>query len=128
MNALETPWTSVLQNIASNVQEIVRSEVRLAATEIKEEAQRAAKAGISLGAGAVLGLYALGFLLLCAMFALRIVLPAWLSALIIAILAGIIALAAMNRGKGRLKEVKNAKLRTVESVKETVEWTKRQTS
>ena len=126
MNALETPWTNVLQNIAGNVQEIVRSEVRLAATEIKEEAQRAA--GISMGAGAVFGLYALGFLLLCVMFALRIVLPAWLSALIIGILAGIIALVAMSRGKRRLKEVKNARLRTVESIKETAEWAKRQTS
>ena len=128
MNALETPWTSVLQNIAGNVQEIVRSEVRLTATEIKEEAQRAAKAGVSLGAGGVFGLYALGFLLLCAMFALRIVLPAWLSALIIGILAGIIALVAMSRGKRRLQEVKNARLKTVESIKETAEWAKRQTS
>ena len=44
----------VLQDIVGNLQEIVRSEFRLAKTELKEEASRAAKPVATFGMGLVL--------------------------------------------------------------------------
>ena len=58
--------TNVLQDIVSNVQEIVRSEVRLAKAEIKEETGKAARAWKPLIAGGVLMLYSGGLLMLAA--------------------------------------------------------------
>ena len=54
----ERSVSDVLQDIFGNVQDIVRSEVRLAQAEIKTEAAKTARAAKSLIAGAVLGLRA----------------------------------------------------------------------
>ena len=51
-------FADVLQDIVGNIQEIVRSEVRLAKAEISEEARKAKPAGLSIAAGAVFGLCA----------------------------------------------------------------------
>ena len=59
-------FADVLDDIVGNVQGIIRSEVRLAKAEIQEETVKAGKAARFAGSGAVLGLYAVGFLLLTA--------------------------------------------------------------
>ena len=56
---MATPQTQrsvpeVLQDIVSNLQEIIRSEFLLAKTELKEEAKQAAKPATTFGAGLVL--------------------------------------------------------------------------
>src|SRR5882757_2794782 len=83
--------SDVLQDIFANLQEIVRSEFRLAKVEIKAEAARAAKAGTLLAAGAVLFLYAGGLLLLAGMYALSLVLQLWLAAAVVGALVAVIA-------------------------------------
>ena len=50
----ERPMTEVLKDIIGNVQEMVRSEVRLARVELREEASKTARAGAMLAAGACL--------------------------------------------------------------------------
>ena len=72
--------SNVLQDIVGNVQEIVRSEVRLAKTEFREEAIKAKSSGVFFGAGALTGIYALGFLLLGVVYALSTVIPNWATA------------------------------------------------
>jgi hypothetical protein len=81
-------FTEVIQDIIGNVQAIIRSEIRLAKTEVKEEATKAGKASAILAAGATLGLYAGGFLLLTIARALEIVVAPWLATLIVAVLVG----------------------------------------
>ncbi|MBI2816055.1 MAG: phage holin family protein [Acidobacteria bacterium] len=114
-----------LQAIVGNVQEIFRSEVRLAQTELKEKAVKAGKATAILGAGIVLGIYALGFLLLTMMFALSAAIPAWAAALCVCVLAGIIAAVCVSAGRKELKRVSPKPERTIETMKENVEWVKR---
>ena len=63
----------------------IRSEFRLAKTEIREEAVVAGKAATIAGSGAVLALYAGGFLLLACVYALQLVVAAWLAALIVTV-------------------------------------------
>lgn len=119
-------WSAVLQNIVSNVQDIVRSEVRLAKTEIKEGAQAAAKPSATLGAGLVFGFYAFGFLCLCVVYALALVVATWISALIVAVVLGLAAFIMVKGGLKGLKAVQAKPERTLESVKETVQWAKDQ--
>jgi len=119
-------FTEVVGDIVGNVQGIIRSEVRLAKTEMREEAVAAGKAGGIAGAGAALAFYALGFLLLTCVYALEIALAAWLSALLVAVGAGVIGATLIYVGRKRLRQVP-APRKTIETIKENVEWAKQQT-
>lgn len=85
---MATPQTQrtvadVLQHVVANIQQIIRDEFRLAKTELKEKATQASKPASILATGMVLGLYALGFLLLAAVYALSMVMPHWRAALLV---------------------------------------------
>ena len=88
MSAADRSFSDVLQSIVRNVQEIVRSEVRLAKTEIREEAVKAKSASLFLGAGAVMAIFAILFLLVTIVFALSLVMPSWAAALIVGVATG----------------------------------------
>jgi uncharacterized membrane protein YqjE len=119
--------TEVLQDIVSDVQEIVRSEVRLAQAEIREELSKAAKSSVLLIAGIVFALYAVGFLLLTIVYALETAaLPAWLAALIVAAGVTLIAVLLLAVGRKRIKQVHIVPDKTVRTVKENVQWAKQQ--
>src|SRR5581483_3966238 len=60
----DRPLSTIVQDIVGNVQGILRSEIRLAKTEIREEANKAARASTLFISGGVLGIYAVGLLLL----------------------------------------------------------------
>jgi uncharacterized membrane protein YqjE len=115
----------VVRDILANLQEIVRSEFRLAKIEIREEVSKAAQASTSLGAGLMLTFYAIGFLLLAGVYALSIVVPAWLAALIVGIAVGVLALILVQQGKKKLASVRPP-TETIDSVKENVQWAKNQ--
>jgi uncharacterized membrane protein YqjE len=57
----------VLGDIATNIQEIVRSEIRLARVELTEQGRKFATAARVLAIGAAVALYGLGFVLLAAL-------------------------------------------------------------
>jgi uncharacterized membrane protein YqjE len=118
--------SEVLQDIVANIQEIVRSEFRLAKVEIHEETSKAARSSVPLAIGVLLSLYALGFILLAAVHALAIVVDAWLAALIVGVAVLAISLILVNVGRERLKKVKVVPEKTVETVKENVQWAKHQ--
>jgi uncharacterized membrane protein YqjE len=122
---MDRPISQVVQDIAGNIQEIFRSEIRLAKEEVRQEGSKAARAGVVLAGGAVLGLYALGFLLLSAVYALAIALPWWLAALIVGVVVGIAAAVLIVTGRDRLHRV-NPPQRTIETMKENVQWAREQ--
>jgi uncharacterized membrane protein YqjE len=117
--------TDVLHDIVANIQEIVRSEFRLAKTEISEETAKAAKSSAPLGGGIVLSLYAFGFILLAIVYALEMVVAAWLAALIVGAAVAVVAAILISVGRKRLQQVKMPE-RTIVSVKENVQWAKNQ--
>jgi len=86
----ERPMAEVFRDIVGNVQEMVRSEVRLARAEVKEEASRAAAAGKLLAIGGVLGLFAAGFLLVCVAQLLMLFMPAWAATLAVGLVLGVV--------------------------------------
>jgi uncharacterized membrane protein YqjE len=112
--------SDVLQDIVANVQDIVRSELRLASAEIRQELVKAASAGKVAGAGGVLALFALGFLLLSAVYALSLVMAAWLAALIAAVVLAVVASVLISAGNKRLKTVHLKPEKTVASIRETL--------
>jgi uncharacterized membrane protein YqjE len=117
----------VLRDIIGNLQQIIRSEFRLARVELREKAQRAAKPAGSLATGVVLALYGLGFLFLAAVYALDLVIPAWAAALIVGALLAIIGSLLISVGRNHLKQIDPVPEKTVETVKENVQWAKTQT-
>lgn len=116
----------ILQDIIADVQEIVRSEFRLAKAEAQEETAKVARSGIPLIVGLLLGLYALGFILLAAVHALSIVVAAWLGTLIVGFLVGVVSLILINVGRNRLKGVKVVPEKTIGTMKENVQWARNQ--
>ncbi len=118
--------SELLQDVVANVQEMIRSEVLLAKTEIREEARRAAKAGQLLVGGLAVAFYALGFLLLFCVYVLATAIAAWAAALIVGIGLAVIAAVLLRVGIRRIKQVSPAPRKAIESVKENVRWAKGQ--
>ncbi len=116
----------VLGDIITNFAQIVRAEIRLARTEMKEEAAKAVRPSATLGAGVALGLYGLGFLLLAAVYALTMVMAAWLAALIVGVVLAIVGLALATTGRKKLKSVHLTPDKTIRSLEENVQWAKQQ--
>jgi apolipoprotein N-acyltransferase len=78
------------------------------------------------GGASVFGLYALGALTACAIMALALAVTGWLAALIVAAVLGVIAGVLALMGTRNVKQgVPPTPERTIESVKEDVESTKR---
>jgi uncharacterized membrane protein YqjE len=123
----ERSAADVLKDIVGNVQEIIRSEVRLARAEIREDTTQLMKAGTVLAAGALLGLYALLFLFIALMYGLTTVLSPAVSALLVGVALAIVAGILVSAGRGRLRNVSPKPEKTIETVKENIEWLKGQT-
>jgi uncharacterized membrane protein YqjE len=116
----------ILEDIASNLTQIVRAEFRLAKTELKEGAEKVAGPGAALGAGVALAFYGLGFLLLAAVYALSLVMAGWLAALIV---GGVLLVAAgilVSAGGMKLKRANLTPDKTIRTLEEDVQWAKQQ--
>lgn len=122
----EKSFSDALRDAANNIGEIIRSEFRLAKLELRETASKALAPAKMVVMGAAIGIYALGFLLLTIMFALRIVLPYWLSAFIVFIIAAITAGALIGSALQGFRQLNPPLERTTANVKEQVQWAKQQ--
>ena len=116
----------LLGNIVDNIQQIVRSEFRLAKAELQEKASRASKPATTLGVGFLLGLYGLGFLLLAAVYALSMVMAAGLAALIVGGVLALVSVALVTSSARKLKALNPAPERTIQTLQENVQWAKDQ--
>jgi uncharacterized membrane protein YqjE len=117
----------VLQDILTKVQAIIRSEVRLAKTEVTEEVTNAGRAAGVMAAGVVTGLFTAWLLLLTSLFALAIVMPMWGAALLLFVIMAVVTAVLLAVGKKRFKTVQVTPEKTIETMKENVEWVKSQT-
>ena len=125
MATQERSISDVLQDIVGNIQDIVRSEVRLAKGELREEAAKIKASAPSLVVGGVAGLLAAFFVAWAAFYALSLVFPMWAAALIVAGLLAIVAGVAVSAGIKMLQKV-HPPVQTIASVKENVQWAKQQ--
>ena len=117
----------LLKQLSEQTTRLVHQELELAKAELQQKGKQAGMgAGMFGGAGA-LGLAALGALTACFILALDAVMPAWLAALIVAVVYGIIAFVLVKQGQARIKAAAPpVPEQTIETVKEDVEWAKTQ--
>lgn len=106
----------VLQDIAKNFEAIVRSEFRLAKAEFQEAASKAAKPSATFGAGLVLGIFGLLFCLLAVVYALSMVMAAWLAALIVGVALVLTSGALLSSSAKELKEINVSLDRTIRNI------------
>jgi uncharacterized membrane protein YqjE len=116
----------ILENIASNLTQLIQVEFRLAKSELKERAEKVAGPGATLGAGMVLAFFGFGFLLLAAVYALSLVMAGWLATLIV---GGVLAVAAgilIGAGSAKLRRVNLTPDKTMRTLEEDLQWAKQQ--
>jgi hypothetical protein len=116
----------ILQDVLTNIQDIVRAEVRLAKAELGEELNAARSGGLLIGVGAVAAIFSALFLLLACVYALGRVVPNWAAALIVATAVGVAAAVTLVLGLKRFKSIQAAPA-TAASLKENVRWAKQLT-
>ena len=119
--------STVLRDIVQDIQDIVRSEIRLAKTELAEQAGKAKGAGTRLAGAAVCGFFGVFFVLLAVVFGLSNVLPNWAAAGIVGVTMAIVGGIMYSSGRKRLREVHPVPEHTVETVKANIQWAKQQT-
>lgn len=117
---------TLVSGVVQDLQDLVRAEIRLAKTELKEDAAAAGKAVGSMVAGGVVGLVAFIFLMLAVTYLLAIWLPLWVSAGIVALALGVVAAILVVSGKNKLSQTNLAPEQTIATLKEDQEWAKRQ--
>jgi uncharacterized membrane protein YqjE len=123
----ERSVSDVLQDILRNLQEMVRSEVRLAKVEIRDEVRRAVSSSIWIAAGVVGALSAWIFLLWTVTYSLATRMSMWAATLVVAVVMACIASVLVIGGIRRVRRIQPIPERTVESVKENLEWMKQPT-
>jgi len=126
MATADRPISTVLNDIIGNVQDIVRSEVRLARTEITEELAKSRSAAVLCAVGTLLLTFSAVFLLLAIVYALSMVMPGWAAALVVGLGLGVIAALFLGVGIKRFRTVRAAP-KTAASLKENIQWAKQLT-
>jgi flagellar motor component MotA len=119
------PISSILQDMLKNLSEIIRSEIQLAQAELRQEAREMARAGTYLAAAGVFGFLTLGFFLLSAVYALATVMPAWLAAILVGVLTGVVATALLVMGRRRLKATNLKPEKTIQTLEDNIKWFKK---
>jgi hypothetical protein len=125
--AEERSVSDVLQDIVRNLQDIVRSEIHLAKVEIREEVRRVVSSSAWIAAGIVGTVSAWIFLLWTLAYALASRMPMWVATLVVAVVMTAAAFVLLMGGIRRVKRIQPVPERTMESVKESLEWMKQPT-
>lgn len=114
--------------VAKDMSTLVRQEVALAKAELQQEAKTAGTAVGAFGGAGFAGYFVLVFLSLAGMYGLAALMPIGWAALIVAgvwaVIAGVLAVI----GRSKIKAFSPKPERTIETVKEDVQWAKTRNS
>jgi hypothetical protein len=117
---------SLVSGVIEDLQSLVRSEVQLAKTELKEDAQQIGSGAAMIAAGALVGLVGFIFLMLGVTYLLNKSIEMWLAAGIVGLVLVVIAAIVAMSGKGKLSAANLKPQQTIDSIKENKEWASRQ--
>jgi uncharacterized membrane protein YqjE len=118
----------LVRELSGQLSTLVRQEVELAKTELTEKGKKAGIGAGLLGGAAIAALLMLGTLTALLVLALDTAMPAWAAALIVMLIWAAVAAALALIGRSKLREVgKPMPEKTVETVKEDVQWLKSRT-
>lgn len=119
---------SLISGVIKDLQDLLRGEVQLAKTELKEDASAIGKGAGLLAAAAIFGLLGLIFTLLAVVYLLDKVVQLWIAAGIVGLSVLVIAAILGLIGKNRLSASNLKPEQTIETLKEDKEWASQQIS
>ncbi|MFG6504064.1 phage holin family protein [Microbacterium sp. P05] len=114
----------LLGEVTSDLSTLMRQELALAKAELSQSASRAGKGAGLLGGAGYAALMAVFFLTVALWWALGLLVNLGWSAVIVAVLWGIVAAVLYQSGRKKLKEVQGAP-KTVETIKRIPDAVKR---
>jgi hypothetical protein len=114
--------TALLSDLASETILLIRQEMALLKAELSEKFSRVGQGATALGAGALIAFSGWLVLLAAAVLGLATVVPAWLAALIVALLVLAIGGALVYIGKSRFDADSLKPRRTLRSLREDEAW------
>jgi uncharacterized membrane protein YqjE len=115
----------LVDQLSDDVRGLVRAEVSVLRAELEEKVRRLAVGAGLVAVAGVFGLIALGAATATAIIALANVLPTWLAALIVTLVAGLLAAVALLVGVKMLRRgIPPAPTDSVDQIKEDVSWVK----
>jgi uncharacterized membrane protein YqjE len=123
----ERPLGELLKQLSEETTRLVHQELELAKAELTHKTKQAGIGAGLFGGAAAIGLLALAALTTCFILALDAAMPAWLAALIVAVVYGAVAAVLALRGRAKVRQaVPPVPEQTIETVKEDVQWAKTQ--
>lgn len=118
----------LLSRLSHDTSELISAQIELAREEAKEEVRKASRLGAIFGAAALLGFLALLLLTFAAAWGLTEIVPEGVAFLIVGAALAIVAAVAFTIARNELRETDFKPNETVETVKEDVQWARRQMS
>ncbi len=115
---------TLVKDIVSGTQSLVRGELELARLELMEGLQAKGQAAGAAGAAGMLGLYVLGFLGLAGGAALSLVLPTWAAWLIVAGVFLLLVVVLLLVARSASNRAPLSPVKTKARVQEDVAWAK----
>jgi uncharacterized membrane protein len=122
----EKPLSVLFSELSRGLSNMFRQEVELAKAELSQKAKQAVRDAVYLIAGAILAFGGFLVLLGMAVAALATIMPVWLSALIVGVVACAAAYSLIQKGISDLKKRSLKPEQTVETIKESGKWIKQQ--
>ena len=116
----------IVGDITSDMSTLVRQEIDLAKSEMKQEVSKLGRGAGMLGAAGLAGYLTLFFLSFALTYLLDNWMPLELGALIVALLWGIAAAVLALRGRKEIKQANPQLPVTQQTIKEDVQWAKTQ--
>ncbi len=113
--------------LARETGKLVREEVNLAKTEMSQKASRVGKDVGFLAAGGAVAYAGLLAIIAGVIAVLGLVIPLWLSALLVGLVVAVAGYFLVRRGLDALKREDLAPRETIQTLKEDKEWAKDQT-
>jgi len=126
-DARERPIGELVKDLSSQTSTLVRQEIELARAEIQQKGKLAGKGAGMLGGAAIAALLALGALTAGLVALLDKAMATWVAALIVMALWAIVALVLAKAGQKSLQSATPPAPKTVETVKEDIQWAKNPT-
>lgn len=117
----ERSVSELVTDVTTQATTLLRKEVELAMSELKDEMKRAAKAGGMLSGAAVSGYFALLFASLAAAWVLDRRLPRHWAFALVAMAHGAMAASLLKLGHEEVKQLDPVPTETIETLKDTVE-------
>ena len=93
----------VLADVVCNLQDLLRSEIRLRQAQVREELRAFRPAGTLITLGILGGLLSAFFLLFAIVAALSLVISVWLAALLVAVVMAVVCGVLLRRGANLMR-------------------------